>query len=144
MTGKLEDPISGSPFGYLRPLVFVQNGGNTGMPVARICFDWSVSAVLPVRPTYRHIVGTTWLIPKDQPIWLYDPTAGFELNETQIGDIQHGRAHLWFYGFVAYRNQIGDTIEHGFVFRWNSLSAHFEPGGPQAYAYEKRTNADLS
>jgi hypothetical protein len=144
----VEDPISGSPNGFLRPLVCVRNGGRSPMPVTKLCMDWMVTDQLPPSPEFRRASDTSYVIEQDQTIWLFDPASGFELTDDQLAQVQAGTAHLWLYGFVSHLDHLSETIENGFVMRWNSVESCLDLDGPEDYFYEKHhgavENADLS
>jgi hypothetical protein len=136
----IEDPVSGSVDGYIRPLVLVKNGGRSPMRISKTSINWYLGKDLPNSPTYKRIGGSIILLEPSKDTWLIDLGCGFELGDSQIEKIQKGKAYLWIFGFVSHLNHLtNETITLGFVGRWDPHAGQFIGQGPQQYTYERRS-----
>jgi hypothetical protein len=135
----IEDPISGSPYGIIRPVFMIKNGGRTLLTINQMCVEWLVERALPERPRYANTVGVAMHLEQSAQNWLIDENSHIELSDGEIEKIQLGEAHLWVYGFFNYINHLTDEmITVGFGARWNSHAALFVEQAPPPYVYATR------
>lgn len=134
--------------------IHLKNLGETPAVVERQCIAFAADKELPAAPTYpventRDVgFGAAVLSGETYDIWIPNPWA-----KEQIQAYMRMEAKLWVYGFIEYRDFLGNAHRKGFCASLRAMTRLsliessfllFSQDGPENYTYTKRTSGRLS
>lgn len=113
-----------------------------------ISVGWMVDATLPDQPQYlKSFVFNPASVIKPDPedeFSLHDVHFGIDLTDDELEGIKEGRAWLWFYGCLCYRDFMNESREYRFCWRYANQTPeqttshyHFSSNGNPPKAYTK-------
>jgi hypothetical protein len=127
-----------------RPIFRFTNFGRSPAQITAGCLEWIIVAKgtdLPLPPSYQRIFpySNNVVLIKDAHIPL-DVPSEISLSAEQVITINEARHFLWFYGFIAYRDFLGEPHEVRFCIKW----APFREGenGPFGFVWDSETPAE--
>ncbi len=121
------------------------NYGRTPAIITSECLDWQICPTLPPDPLYQRIYpASTGAIVRPNDHRVIDrETFDVDFSEQQILDVGNDRSRLWVYGFVSFRDFLGQRHQTGFCARWVKgdptigRSFRFVEDGPPNYRYQR-------
>lgn len=92
------------------------NYGRTPAIITSECLDWQICPTLPPDPLYQRIYpASTGAIVRPNDHRVIDrETFDVDFSEQQILDVGNDRSRLWVYGFVSFRDFLGQRHQTGF------------------------------
>jgi hypothetical protein len=127
-----------------RAVLQFTNYGRSPAQITSGCFEWTITATaaeLPLPPPYQRIfpysANAVFLQNNRIPLDLPAKTMEIDLNDEQVVEINSARRFLWLYGFLAFKDFLGETHEARFCTKW----APFKEGenGPFGFVWDSET-----
>jgi hypothetical protein len=145
-------PVSGSPPDLSNIEITFHNYGRTPAFTMALCVEYDVTSELPDEPTYAEAFSTLAagsVIERDQDVTMTPIPNTIHLTDAELDRLM-GRspdlADLWVYGFLHFRDFMGEFHTTRFCYRWHSNQIGLEVGqrpgfyedGPPKYISNKR------
>ena len=138
--------VSGILVGYpgelSEPRIGFRNHGRTAAELTAWCVEWAVEKRLPEIPTYKTIVpympGTFLPEYAGQPYSFPLSSYVIRLKADEISAIEDESEYLWVFGYLAYRDFLGNPHEMRFCAKWEAYGPTRADGSkvPLGFVYE--------
>jgi hypothetical protein len=107
----------------LNPIIQFENYGRSPAQMVACCLEWTVAKSatdLPIAPQYKNVAPYS-----DSAVFLQnsripvDAPCQIVLTDEQATAINECEAFLWIFGFLSYRDFVGQPHEARFCIKWN-------------------------
>lgn len=121
-----------------KPNSTITNLGHSPAEITHGCVEWAVINKLPLKPEYKIIVpyAPGIIVVKDGHIPL-DVPCQIILTQDQIGEVATTQKWLWIFGFINYKDFLGNPHESRFCIKWASIPQR--DGGPVGFVWDDET-----
>jgi hypothetical protein len=120
-----------------KPEIFLTNWGRSPAEITHGCLEWSVINKLPSRPEYKNIVpyapGIMVINRANIPL---DVPCQINLAPAQIDAIDTSQDRLWVFGFIRFKDFLGEPHDVRFCLKW---AVHPQRGERHAFVWDDGT-----
>jgi hypothetical protein len=113
--------------------ILYKNMGRSAAEMLRLCVEWRVIDILPERAVFERMIDFAPGSMLDSAV--AEQTIPMELQGAEVAAIKNKTKSLWVYGFLRYKDFIGDQHQTPYCARWDLGTKRFiyDPNIPSTY-----------